>query len=332
MTMNKIYRTLRNLAMLSLPLALGAVMSSCKSGDQDFPDYGTTTVYFANQGYVRTIELGDDPEIDLTNDNNHEFSINAAMGGGYGNKHDITVNYTVDASLIQGKTFEDGSDMVLLPENYYQLESSTITIPSGKIQGGVKVQLTDAFFADPLSKTRHYVLPVSITGVQGADSILASKKYVICAVKYVNPWQANYLRRGVDVITNAAGKQTTNTRHATYVEKDELVKIGTYGLNTSTFSVSMTDDNGKSYACKLLLTFNNDECKISSLTDGFTAEGNGSFVLKGEKKSFGGKDRNALYLKYSVHSDALGKTIATTDTLVMRDRGIAPEYFTPKIK
>lgn len=332
MTMNKIYRTLRNLAMLSLPLALGAVMSSCESGDQDFPDYGTITVYFANQGYVRTIELGDDPEIDLTNDNNHEFSINAAMGGGYGNKHDITVNYTVDASLIQGKTFEDGSDMVLLPENYYQLESSTITIPSGKIQGGVKVQLTDAFFADPLSKTRHYVLPVSITGVQGADSILASKKYVICAVKYVNPWQANYLRRGVDVITNAAGKQTTNTRHATYVEKDELVKIGTYGLNTSTFSVSMTDDNGKSYACKLLLTFNNDECKISSLTDGFTAEGNGSFVLKGEKKSFGGKDRNALYLKYSVHSDALGKTIATTDTLVMRDRGIAPEYFTPKIK
>lgn len=330
--MNKIYRTLRNLAMLSLPLALGAVMSSCESGDQDFPDYGTITVYFANQGYVRTIELGDDPEIDLTNDNNHEFSINAAMGGGYGNKHDITVNYTVDASLIQGKTFEDGSDMVLLPENYYQLESSTITIPSGKIQGGVKVQLTDAFFADPLSKTRHYVLPVSITGVQGADSILASKKYVICAVKYVNPWQANYLRRGVDVITNAAGKQTTNTRHATYVEKDELVKIGTYGLNTSTFSVSMTDDNGKSYACKLLLTFNNDECKISSLTDGFTAEGNGSFVLKGEKKSFGGKDRNALYLKYSVHSDALGKTIATTDTLVMRDRGIAPEYFTPKIK
>ena len=330
--MNKIYKTLRNLVMLSLPLALGAVMSSCESGDQNFPDYGTTTVYFANQGYVRTIELGDDPEIDLTNDNNHEFSINAAMGGGYGNKHDITVNYTVDASLIQGKTFEDGSDMVLLPENYYQLESSTITIPSGKIQGGVKVKLTDAFFADPLSKTRHYVLPVSITGVQGTDSILASKKYVICAVKYVNPWQANYLRRGVDVITDAAGKQTTNTRHATYVEKDELVKIGTYGLNASSFNVSMTDDSGKSYACKLLLTFNNDECKISSLTDGFTAEGNGSFVLKGEKKSFGGKDRNALYLKYSVHSDALGKTIATTDTLVMRDRGIAPEYFTPKSK
>lgn len=330
--MNKIYKTLRNLAMLALPLTFGAVMTSCESGDQDFPDYGTTTVYFANQSYVRTIELGDDPEVDLTNDNNHEFSLNAAMGGGYGNKHDITVNFTVDASLIQGKTFDDGSDMVLLPENYYQLESNTITIPSGKIQGGVKVKLTDAFFADPLSKTRHYVLPVSITGVQGADSILASKKYVICAVKYVNPWQANYLRRGIDITTDAEGKQTTNTRHATYVEKDELVKVGTYGLNASTFNVSMTDANGKSYACQLLLTFNDNECKISSLTDGFTAEGNGTFVLKGEKQSFGGKDRNALYLKYTIHSAALGKTIATTDTLVMRDRGIAPEYFTPKSK
>lgn len=101
--MNKIYKTLRNLAMLALPLTFGAVMTSCESGDQDFPDYGTTTVYFANQSYVRTIELGEDPEVDLTNDNNHEFSLNVAMGGGYGNKHDITVNFTVDASSSKAR-------------------------------------------------------------------------------------------------------------------------------------------------------------------------------------------------------------------------------------
>lgn len=101
--MNKLYKTLSALAFLALPLAATVALTSCESGDQDFPDYGTTTVYFANQGYVRTIELGDDPEVDLTNDNNHEFSLNAAMGGGYGNKHDITVNFTVDASLIKAR-------------------------------------------------------------------------------------------------------------------------------------------------------------------------------------------------------------------------------------
>ena len=168
--------------------------------------------------------------------------------------------------------------------------------------------------------------------MEGADSVLESKNYVLCAVKFVNPWQATYLRRGVDVITSADGTQTTEVRHAQYVENDELMNLTTLGFNAAAMNVSLKDASGKATTCKLQLLFNGNECKISALTEGFTADGSGSFVEKGEKQSMGGKDRNALYLKYTVSSAALGKSVTTTDTLVVRDRGIAPEYFTPKDK
>ncbi len=138
--MNKHF-ILKYISLLALPMLLG--LTSCHSGDQEFPDFGSTSVYFANQGYVL--------EVDLTNDNNHEFSLNAAMGGGYGNKRDIKVSFAVDPTLLDNKTFDDGTPMTLLPSDYYQLESNEMVIPSGKIQGGVKVKLTDAFFADPLA-------------------------------------------------------------------------------------------------------------------------------------------------------------------------------------
>ena len=92
--MNKHF-ILKYISLLALPMLLG--LTSCHSGDQEFPDFGSTSVYFANQGYVRTIELGEDLEVDLTNDNNHEFSLNAAMGGGYGNKRDIKVSFVTTA-------------------------------------------------------------------------------------------------------------------------------------------------------------------------------------------------------------------------------------------
>lgn len=55
--MNKHF-ILKYISLLALPMLLG--LTSCHSGDQEFPDFGSTSVYFANQGYVRTIELGED--------------------------------------------------------------------------------------------------------------------------------------------------------------------------------------------------------------------------------------------------------------------------------
>lgn len=69
--------------------------------------------------------------------------------------------------------------------------------------------------------------------------------------------------------------------------------------------------------------------KVSALSlptpTGVTATGNGLFVSKGDKNSWGNKDRDVLYLDYTLQYD--GITCATKDTLVVRDRGVKADWF-----
>ena len=301
---------------------------SCKSGDQSFPDYeGGTTVYFAYQYPVRTLVFGDNEEYDQTLDNAHKCKIMATFGGSY-NGSNGTVTVAVDESLCDNLYFEDGVTPVkAMPSNYYKLSTTTLNF-NGTMNGSTEVTLEDAFFNDPDAVKNTYVIPLRITNVEGADSILKGQDFVLCAVKYVNPWHADYLRHGVDEITTAAEKVTV-VRHNQYVENDEVIKLATKAFNQVVMTVNMKDNAGKNVPCQLLLTFDNDnKCTISALTAGFTAQGTGSFVKNGEKNSMGGKDRNALYLNYTLASESLAKSQTTTDTLVVRNRGIKQEYFT----
>ena len=311
-----------------MAIAIAALaFTSCENGENEFPGYDKCNVYFANQYVMRTVELGEDLEVDLTNDNNHIVEVRAAMGGGYGNDHDITLEYTIDNSLIEGKQFADGSAMEVLPANYYTIENNKMVIPAGSIQGGIKIKLTDAFFADENATKKHYVLPIKLTNVSGADSILESKNFILYGLKFVNPWHATYLRRGVDNFSDGSKV----VRHTQYVEKYPLQTITTSGFMNAQMTINMKNSEGKDIPCTLDLKFDGEnKCSISTATQGFSATGNGTFVIKGEKNSMGGKDRNALYLNYSIKSDELNTTMTTTDTLVVRNRGIAPEYFTVK--
>lgn len=312
---------------ISLLMGVIALTTSCESGDNTFPDFDYTSVYFANQYPIRTVELGEDLYVDLTNDNNHMVSINAATGGAYTNSKNIIINYSVDPSLCQGLSFKGGSAIEVMPSSYYSLESENIVIPFGQIQGGVKVHLNDAFFNDPKSINCTYVIPVRINSVEGADSILSEKNFVLYAVKFVNPWHAKYLRRGVDNITTTSGT-VRNIRHQQYVEKDEIQSVTTLGYKQAGMVIGIKDGAGKSHECNLILTFDdNGACTVSTNTNGFTASGKGSFVIKGEKKSMGGIDRNALYLDYSIASESLGMTVSTKDTMVVQTRNVKPEYF-----
>jgi hypothetical protein len=81
----------------------------------------------------------------------------------------------------------------------------------------------------------------------------------------------------------------------------------------------------------LLLTFDDaGKCTVSSGTSNVTATGSGSFVKDGEKNSWGSKDRDAIYLNYQVNMT--GMQVASTDTLVLRDRAVTMETFTPVVK
>lgn len=337
---------------LILAAFVAGILFSCENQDVTFPDFDYTTVYFANQYPLRTLELGDESEVDNSLDNEHKVKITATMGGVYENTQDRTIDIAVDASLCNGVSFSDGSILEPMPANYYNLTSNQIVIKAGSILGGVVVELTDAFFEDPLTLSKRYVIPVLMTGVANADSVLsgspvvenpnrlvstnwknAPKDYVLYAIKYVNPWHANYLRRGVDQIFDGVSTKT-DVRHQQYVESDEVVKISTLSLKTCSLPVTIyNDDNTTTWASVVLtLSFDdNNNCTVSGSGAGFTASGTGKFVTKGEKNSIGGKDRNGLYLDYTVNLTNLGYTYTTKDTLVCRDRGIVPEYFSIKV-
>jgi hypothetical protein len=319
-------------------------MVSCENQDIEFPDFDYSTAYFAYQYPVRTIVLGEDI-VDNTLDNEHKCKIYATMGGVYENTKRIDIDVMVNNALVNNLFFEDGSPVQAMPSNYYSLAANKITL-DGTLQDGVEVQLADAFFADAQSLDNTYVIPLQMANVVNADSILSGvpkfdgavrgntadwdiqpKDYVLYCVKFINPWHANYLRRGEDVITEG-GATTTNTRRAEFVEYDQVGHMKTASLNSVEYPVTVVNTSNTNETCTLVLTFDNDnKCTVSTATSGFTASGSGSFVKDGDKKSWGNKDRDVIHLDYTI--DMAGKTYATKDTLVVRDRGVSMETFSP---
>ncbi len=330
-----------------------ALFAACENGDQSFPDYDYQTVYFAYQSPVRTIELGEDDWVDTSVDNEHKCKISATWGGGYSNSSNITIRFVVDNDMVDNLYFsETGEKIYAMPTSYYTLSSDEIRIPSGSISGSVEVELTDAFFADAHCLENCYVIPLRLTHVEGADSILhgepcvsnpnrfvdshwttAPKDYTLYCVKYINPWHASYLRRGVDEITGASGYESltsTNVRHEEYVEYDEVVSLTTVSYWSVQQDLTLQDETGNNIAYSIILTFDEDgNCTVSSADPAsYTVSGTGKFVEDGDKDSWGDEDRNAIFLDYTLSHSKL--SCHTTDTLVGQTRGVAMETFTPE--
>ncbi|WP_114778491.1 DUF5627 domain-containing protein [Botryobacter ruber] len=334
-------------------LALLAFLTSCENKEVVFPDYEYQSTYFAYQYPVRTLTLGEDI-VDTSLDNQRRVKIMATTGGVYDNKKDVTVDFTVDNSLTQGILFDqNGTAVKAMPSNYYKLASNKIVIPAGKLIGGVEVELTPEFFADPLALQNNYVIPLRMTNVVNADTILSGKPlvqnakrgvagewsvlpkdFILYAVKYINPWHGFYLRRGKDEIKGKNGDTSldqTLVRQQQYVELDEVVKLTTQSLSKIDFPVVYKDKDGKNINVNLILTFDEQgNITVSSNSTEYTVTGSGKFEKRGEKNSWGNVDRDAIYLNYTV--DFANMQIKSTDTLVMRNRGVAFETFSPVVQ
>lgn len=334
---------------LMVVAALSCSFTACENGDWEFPDYEYSTVYFGSQTPIRTLCMGED--VNPTElDNKHQCEIVATVAGVYNNTKDVTIGISVDESLCDGLTFDGEKPVLPMPSNYYTI-GNEIVIPSGRVIGGTLVQFTDAYFNDPKTTEVTYVIPVRMNNVAGADSILSGtpmdgvtsprwshsgdwsvqpKNYVLYAVKYKNKYHSAFLRRGKDVYSGA--KTGTVVRHATYVEQDEVhenSEFVTRGLQQLQWNYEVTNQNGENINTQLLLTFNESDgsCTLTSEAEGVTATGTGKFVEKGDKNSWGNKDRDVLYLDYTLEYD--GIKCVTQDTLVVRDRGMKAEWFTP---
>ena len=355
-------------------VALGALslsLASCYNADKDFPDFdGGTKAYFAYQNPIRTLVLGNDI-YDNSLDNAHKCRIWATMGGAYGGR-DAVVNFIVDESLCDNLWFlDDGGyksrPVAPMPKDYYQLLSDVIPY-NGDSRGYVEVQFTDAFFDDAKTSSQDttYVIPLRMTGVSGIDGILSGTPnienavrtnaqdwavqpmdYVLYCVRYMNPWQGKYIRRGVDKVTE--GGTTTEvvrkdfTLYNSDVERyskmdpsnpvnqnDEVCGITTKNMKQAIFPVSFKT-SGASISCNLILTFNGDQCTISTDDENVTATGTGEYITKGTARSeykdyqWGSVNgnpvqRDILRLKYDVNFTEKNIQVSTADTLVVQTR------------
>ncbi len=343
---------MKNITYLFLLLFISVLFASCENEDWEFPDFEYQTVYFAHQYPVRTITLGEDI-FDTSLDNEWKFEIMATTGGIYENEQDVIIDVTVDNILVDGLTFENGADILTMPSNYYDLASDNIVIPTGRVTGGVEVQLTEAFFADPLSIQRNYVIPMRMTNVQQADSILVGepnvadgrrtvasdwavqpKDFVLYAVKYINPWHGYYLRRGEDIIVGKNGNSEldeTIVRSEEFVEDDEVVMLATQSLSEVLFPLTFKASDETDINVPLILTFDEQgNITVGTNSTEFTVTGSGEFVKDGEENSWGNQDRDAIYLNYEVELENFN--VSTTDTLVLRNRGVEMELFTPVLE
>lgn len=333
----------KTLLMLILLIAI----IGCKNKEIEFPDYSYTTGYFPYQYPIRTLVLGD-YIYDNTNDNNHKFLISAAMGGVYKNNQDRVFTIAIDNSLCdQAKFASTGKPMYALPEKYYKLSSADqLVIKAGSLNGSIEVQLSDAFFDDTLASQLAYVLPVRIKEAKNLDSLLVGKSslakpdprivanwdvvpkdFTMFAVKYVNPFHGSYFHRGRSMLVDSAGKTLeTNVYHQQYVEKDEVWTLATKAKNEVAVDgvIRATAVTG---TLKMLLTFTGDNCVVKGTAGTAAITGTGKFVDDADE--WGNKKRDAIHMTYQFTQG--GKKYTATDTLVVRDRGVILELFTPVV-
>ena len=261
--------------------AIAFSLLACENQENNFDDFGSTSVYFPFQTPARTLIRG---KYDLgfnDNDNNGRFEIGVVMSGVYNNDIDRRVHFELAPELIDAAALGvDTVNVKILPTSYYTIEQeSPVTIPSGSTNGRIPVQLSDAFFDDPLSFAEfeevHYVIPLRITDYEQLDSLLTGvplvdnpikirdedwdplpKDYTLFGIKFMNKYEGIYLRRGEDaalglnesvtVFENGDPTETVTENiqgstvyRAEYVVQDELLPLSTAGRSDATTTIDV---------------------------------------------------------------------------------------------
>lgn len=174
-------------------------------------DYIYSTTYFARQYPLRTL-VDDGAEM--------KFEIGAVLGGKYENATNETVDFIVEDTLLNNYP-----ELVKLPENYYSIDGSSITIPSGEFKGSLTVTLDkEKFMNDELGVGKNYALPLQIISAS-TDSVLQEKNFTIIVLRYYNKYHGWYWLKGIDyeldVDRNRVG--SASYTHEDIVETEDML-------------------------------------------------------------------------------------------------------------
>jgi hypothetical protein len=342
---------MKHLMKIAGLFVISLTIFSCSNQDWEFEDFEYTTTYFPIQFPVRTLVYGD---YNYEGENDSEFLISATKGGGYTNKKDVTVGFTIDNSLVDN-LYAGNTKIQVMPPSWYTLSSpNQIFIPKGELSGGVSVTLNDAFFADPASIGACWAIPLRMTSTTAASMLVgftlldnadprivgnwtkAPKDFTIFCVKYVNEWHGRYLLRGTSVCKNSAdGSVVETVRYAQrYLEQNQVVSFSTAARYQSRYSAGIrhSDSGGASYGnFDFLMDYNNsDNTGTIKKHPNFKYDVTGTAKMVKGAESWGDEDRNVIYLDYKI--DAGERYIEVKDTLVFRDKNVKFEEFSPAVR
>ena len=299
--MKNIFRTI-----LFATLLLG--LSSCYDGYVQ--DYEEPSMGFAMEKSVRTV----------ISDRDAVVYIGVAIGG----KREVDMNdwakFVIDESLLEGTGKE------LLPPSYYELgDPEMMRVRKNNLPvADVKVTLTSAFFADPLSLTEHYVLPFRMVdnslmteGYQGG--IREGAEYTLPVFKYISNYAGTYFRMGkvteIDESGNAVGNATT------YGDTWDIIKSPTVDFTTNAPHVVVRPGLGAdaSSVGSLVLTIEGASVTASGVEGKAAVTGfSGTYTTEGEYVFPGQMDTKApqFDLKYTYAKS--GKNYKVEEKLVLR--------------
>lgn len=301
-------------------IILSITLSSCY---EDYvKDFDFNAVFFPYQINVRSVVVGEGLKI----------KVGAELGGVLKNTQNREVSFILDNNLITPEVLESMkasslthiskpvsslTELKPMPSSYYTMSNpNTFIIKKGDHQGMITIEVdSTAFLGDSLTITPIYALPFYITGAD-ADSILATKRTAIIAVKYENMLFGNYLHGGVTIIKDPSNNIVETITYPTYISQPEdkiwmLKTVAPNAIVTNGYS-----DKTSVSKQELLLTLNGTNINISSASGStYVFEPDGSSTYNAAKLL----QKRQIFLKYKYINED-GNTCYAQDTLTFRNR------------
>lgn len=227
------------------------------------------------------------------------------VGVAIGGKREVDLSdwatFELDASLIpSGKT--------LLPQSHYTIaDPSTMRVRKSNLPvADVKIDFTEAFYADAKSLTGDYVLPFKMLD-NSIGAIREGGETSVVAIKYISTYAGTYYRNGTYSENNGGEKAFGD---AVDLIKSPSVTVNTVGKHT--ISLPLYKGNGR-----LILTVEGGNVTVDiegstaiSATATYATEGDYQFV------AFTGKKAPQFDLNYQYVSN--GITFKVSEKLVLR--------------